>query len=272
MKPSAECPSVTTLSAWLDDETDTVTLERTRSHVRECQVCREQALTWVEAVRVLPSHPTRSAAPAVRPDEAASFGAVPEGCLDEERLVAYCDAQLSTGEAVRAEQHLGECGRCVGEVQRLIAVRVAMQEAAEGPAPAAPPQRVGEVRRRVASLRDMVQSVGHALARPWPAVGMLVATAMLAVVVARLLPSGGSGDDIRYRSIAGTAQVAVLADGVVAQARPGDDQAAVVTLKRGTVASRLEESNAWTRIQLADGRRVWVRSTQVALTDATPQR
>ena len=136
--------------------------------------------------------------------------------------------------------------------------------------PAAPPQRVGEVHHRVAALRALVQSVGNALARPWPAVGMVAATAMLVVVVARLLPSGGGGDDIRYRSIAGTAQVAVMADDVVAQARPGDDQAAITALKRGTVASRLEETNEWTRIQLADGRRVWVRSTQVAPIDATP--
>ena len=270
MKPFAQCPSATTLSAWLDDEPDAATSERTRSHVRECQVCRQQALAWVEAVRVLPGHPTRSATPSVRPEEDASFAAVSEGCLDEERLVAYCDAQLSPDETVCAEQHLGECGRCVGEVQRLIAVRVAMEETAEAPVPAAPPQRVGEVRRRVAALRAMLQSVGHALARPWPAVGMVVATAMLVVVVARLLPSSGSGADIRYRSIAGTAQVAVLADDVVAQARPGDDQAAITALKRGTVASRLEESNEWTRIQLADGRRVWVRSTQVAPIDATP--
>jgi len=270
MKLSAECPSAMTLSAWLDDEPDTATSDRTRSHVRECQVCREQALTWVEAVRVLPSHPLRSATLSVRPEGAPSFGAVAEGCLDEERLVAYCDAQLSTDEAVRAERHLGDCGRCVGEVQRLIAVRVAMEETAAGPVPAAPPRRVGEVRHWVAALRAVAQSVGNALARPWPAVGMLTATAMLAVVVARLLPSGGSGDGIRYRSIAGTAQVAVMADDVVAQARPGDDQAAVVTLTRGTVASRLEESNEWTRIQLTDGRRVWVRSTQVTLIDATP--
>lgn len=272
MKPSAECPSATALSAWLDDEPDTATSERTRTHVRECQVCREQALTWVEAVRVLPSHPSRSATPFVRSEEAASCGPGSEGCLDAERLVAYCDAQLSTDETVHAEQHLGECGRCVGEVQRLIAVRVAMEETAEGPMPAAPPQRVGEVRRRAASLPAMVQSIRSALARPWLAAGMLAATAMLAVVVTRLLPSGGSRDDIRYRGSAGTAQVAVLADDVVAQARPGNDQALVVTLKRGTVASRLEESNEWTRIQLADGRRVWVHSTQVALIDATPQR
>ena len=67
MKPSAECPSATTLSAWLDDELDTPTSEMTRSHIRECQVCREQTLAWVEVVRVLPSHPTRNRAAVYSP-------------------------------------------------------------------------------------------------------------------------------------------------------------------------------------------------------------
>ena len=269
MKPSAECPSAMTLSAWLDGEADTATSQRLQSHVRECQVCRQQALAWVEAVRLLPSRPTHSGAPAVYP-EIVSVDAVSQSCLDEESLVAYCDAQLSAAAAARAEHHLGECGRCVAEVQRLVAVRVAMEETAEAPLAAAPPQPVAKVPRRTAALRAAVQSVGTALRRPWPAMGLLAATAILVVVVARLLPSGGSGDDIRYRSLSGTPQVVVMADGVVARARPGDDQAAVVTLERGTVASRLEEANEWARIQLADGRRVWVRSTQVARSDATP--
>jgi len=269
MKPPVECPSAPTLSAWLDEELDTPTSERTRSHVRECAVCREQALSWVEAVRVLAGHPTHTATPSVGHDDAAA-SATPPGCLDEERLLAYCDAHLSADEALRAEQHLGECGRCVGEVQRLIAVRVAIEETVQAPVPVAPPQRGGKVHRWVGALRATVRSAGNTVARSWPALGMLTATAVLAVVVARLLPSGGSGNDIRYRSVAGTAQVAIVADDVVARARPGNDQAAVVTLERGTVASHLEESNDWTRIQLADGRRVWVRSTQVARIDATP--
>jgi hypothetical protein len=103
------------------------------------------------------------------------------------------------------------------------------------------------------------------LARPWPALGALAATAVLVIVVARLLPFGGTGGEIQFRGAPTALKVEIIADGVIARARPGDDQPAVAALSRGTVAKRLEESGEWTRIELPDGRRVWVRSARVVL-------
>ena len=65
--------------------------------------------------------------------------------------------------------------------------------------------------------------------------------------------------------------VQVSGDNVSARTRPSDDEPVVATLGRGTVATKLEESGDWTRIEMLDGRRVWVRADAVNLVEASGQ-
>ncbi len=98
--------------------------------------------------------------------------------------------------------------------------------------------------------------------RPWPAAGLVAVTALAIVVIAGLLPTGESGTGVR--GVPAPVKLEVVVDGVAAHARPGEDEPVIATLNRGTLVNRLEESQGWTRIELPDGRRVWVRSVQVS--------
>ncbi len=258
------CPSHTMLSTWLDDEVNGGESQDIRSHLEGCRACREQVLNWVQVVRdaATASHPEHdSRAPTT----------MPAGCLDEEMLVAYSEAELSGDDAARAEQHLSGCSRCVAEVQRLIGLRVSMGEAAIGMAAAQ--AEVGEpggsvllvgATWLVARIREFVRAIGQIFTQPWPALGAVAAAAVLTIVIARLLPTGSDVGEIQFRGVPEPRRVEVVSDSVTARARPGDDQPIVATLGRGTVGTRLEDSAEWTRIELRDGRRVWVRSAAVS--------
>ena len=71
--------------------------------------------------------------------------------------------------------------------------------------------------------------------------------------------------DVQFRGVSAAPDMHVVADNVTARARPADDEPVVATLGRGTVGKKLSESGQWTRIELADGRRVWVLSTELSL-------
>jgi SH3-like domain-containing protein len=104
--------------------------------------------------------------------------------------------------------------------------------------------------------------------QPWPALGAVAATALLVLVIVRFLPGGA---DVQFRGVPRPAKVEVIADSVIARARPSDAEPIVATLGRGTQVTQLEQSGEWTRIELADGRRVWVRSHAVKpLRGSTP--
>ena len=84
------------------------------------------------------------------------------------------------------------------------------------------------------------------------------------MVVVRVLPFGTNGSDVGFRGVPEARQLEVRTEGSPARARPGDDEPILATLSRGTIVTRLDESGEWTRVQLADGRRVWVRTVQLA--------
>jgi anti-sigma factor RsiW len=226
-------------------------------------------------------------------------------CLDEETLVAYSEAELSAVEAAHAEQHLRQCTRCVSEVQRLIHLRTAMESLlqkaeigslaseervgvkaisslpAVGKRPSssslslwarACPELVEGVGVRaqglIGRLRDWLESIGRIRVQPWPALGAVAATALLVLVIVRFLPGGA---DVQFRGIPGPVKVQIITDSAIARARPSDAEPIIATLGRGTQATRLEQSGEWTRIELPDGGRVWVRSHDVKqLRGSTP--
>ncbi|MBI4516270.1 MAG: zf-HC2 domain-containing protein [Deltaproteobacteria bacterium] len=252
-----ECPPASTLSAWLDDELSRSEAQAVRSHAEECPACREQTASWLQALRSL--------APHLSADRVRERGA---DCPDDETLVTYGEAALGAVEAARIEQHLGDCAGCVGEVQRLVRLRVGLGQATAAPM-AAPPVVTAPVRSRVADVRAWFEASVRALSRPWPAVGAIAASAAVVILVVRFVPFGG--DEIQFRGVSGLTKVEVIADEVIARARPSENEPVVATLGRGTMATRVEEIGDWTRIELADGRRMWVRAAALSrLPQAVP--
>jgi anti-sigma factor RsiW len=261
----AFCPPAMVLSEWLDDQLPDRESNAIRSHLDACAVCRGEVLGWVHSVRQLTSLATV-------PEEPGT------GCPGAESLVVYTDGEAAAADAA-LEAHLQACARCVGEVQRLITLRVAL-ETAPGSVTNAPvaPSLEGAIAphgrypwARALGLRairwrgrwrEVVRSSRHILARPWPTLGAVAATAVLAIVVVRFVPFGTNARDVGFRGVQEAPRLEVRADSV-ARARPGDDEPILATLSRGTIVTRLEESGEWTRVELADGRRVWMRTVQL---------
>ena len=290
------CPSTETLSARLDDELDPAEAGSVRIHVEVCAACREQVVGWVHAVRKDLGQPPQAEVLRLQPggwpaNTPVGAGLQPaqvpaptfwvagsaraerargsEGfttCLDDETLVAYSEGQLGNDEARRAERHLRECTRCVSEVQRLIHLQIEVGEVAADPTgvTVSVAEPVAERVRTAATawverLYEWLRSAGRLIAQPWPAVGAVAAIALLVLVIAHVLPGGRN--DVGFRGFASRARkVEVIADNVAARARPSDDEPIVATLGRGMEATQLEQSGEWMRIELPDGRRVWVRS------------
>lgn len=266
------CPPEELLSAWMDDELDAGQAGSIRAHLERCDSCRERALGCQRAFSEIRAEASLHSCFRENDGQTPILDRAPATCLDEETLVAYSEAELSRDEAAQAETHLRGCAHCVGEVQRLVELRVAM-EAPRAPSEAPLPSAVVAERAATAAhlgsvvagwlarLAEWLQSGLSVLARPWPAAGLVAATALALVVIAGLLPRGSS--DLRARGAPAPVKFEVVVDAVAAHARPGDDEPIVATLSRGTVVNRLEESKGWTRIELPDGRRVWVRSGAV---------
>ena len=118
-------------------------------------------------------------------------------CLSEELLVAYSEGDSRGAEAVPAEQHLLHCASCVGEVQRLIALRIAIGEptpdrAAELQAALATTGWAGAARivpKWVGQLREWLAALG-AVVRQAPAFSAVALAALGLVVGAQLLSRG----------------------------------------------------------------------------------
>jgi hypothetical protein len=163
----------------------------------------------------------------------------------------------------------------VAEVQRLIALRIAIGEPT--PERAAEPQAALATTAWAAAARVVSEWVGRL--REWsavlggavrqaPAFSAVALAALVLVVGAQLLSRARDAAEFQLRGVGDAPSVEVIEDGVVGRARPADDQPAVAVLARGTTGTPLEESGGWTRIELPDGRRVWVRSTHLS----APQR
>ncbi len=245
------CPPRAELVEWFDGVLESRAAERVEHHLDECERCRGALLDWSE--QVTPG--------------AGSGATTPSGaCLDDELLVAYAvsPGKVAATTAAGIEEHLRQCTRCVGALQRTMRLQGQMEDApdtrtavaaAEPLRAAAPHVRIG-----VSKLASQWLENVRALLTPalWPraalaAVGVLV----LAIGVTRFVASRVSIEGDRVRGAERVAAVEITAD-TASYARPALDEPIVVQLARGTRARWLEAEGEWTRIELEDGRRVWV--------------
>ncbi|MFI5366277.1 MAG: zf-HC2 domain-containing protein [Candidatus Binatia bacterium] len=251
-----ECPPFASLVEWFDGTLDEPEAAHVERHVDGCSQCRQVLLDWSERVRL-------------------SADATPE-CLDAETLVAYCaaPATLEPTAAESVERHLRQCARCVEAVQHVVALRRQMHadepeavQIAEAAALRDVTQRAvaPPATRLLAAVAEWWQRLG-ALLTPslWPRAALATATAIvLTVGVVRWLSPMTQLQEMHMRSAEPSATVEVTAD-TVARARPDLNEPVVLQLTRGTHAHWLETSGEWSRIELTDGRRVWVQSRVLA--------
>jgi hypothetical protein len=97
----------------------------------------------------------------------------------------------------------------------------------------------------------------------WPRAALAAAAVLvLAIGITRFIQPTGRSQEMRARSGGQIETVEITAD-TAGRARPALDEPVVLRVTRGTQARWLETSGEWTRIELADGRRVWVEKQSV---------
>ena len=248
----SDCPASSVLIDWFDGTLDAQATDHVEEHLDRCASCRTWLDDWSE----------RSAGVAAQ---------VSADCPDAETLVAYCTASPSADPAgtARVERHLRECEACVRAVAHIMTLEQQRQRsAAPAAAAAASPARV----RTRAAGREVMEAAAAwwqrlretLMPNVW-AGSALAATAalVLALGVSRLMQPAGPAEEMRLRGAQPGVTVEIAAD-TVGRVRPSAAEPVVAQLERGTQARRLEASNGWTRIELADGRRVWVQTETVA--------
>lgn len=242
VSPRPSCPAFAELVAWLDGALGGADEERIEGHLDGCASCRARLLDWRDRVGV------RDAAAEPTPE-----------CPDDERLVAYAEGAAALGAAAEAdvERHVRQCARCAVVLQRIVAAPLpeapvgAARPVAVERAPAAPARRIGAW---LGGLREWLTLP------PLQWAVAVAAVLVLAVGVSRFALPGTPVDQMRDGAPAVNAEV--VAD-VVAHARPDAAEPVVARLRSGTRGVWLEASGGWTRLELADGRRVWVPSASV---------
>jgi hypothetical protein len=266
---ASNCPPDLSLSAWLDGELGSAEAQRVRDHLAHCAKCRTEVLRWIDAID------------AVGSSKDVSFGTGPE-CPSDEVLVAYSAGELDAELSACIEEHLLHCPHCVRVAQDMVHWQMALAENEAGAASnaaadlAKPHQRGWHIVDN--HLRDALRAIGlgrdieSRASRPHlPALSRLslpaaaVVAVLLLFVALRWLPAENRATEAGFRAFGTARQVRVLNDGVTARARPGEDQPVIVTLAHGSSGRFLQTDREWTRIELPDGRRVWVRSAEVEL-------
>jgi len=230
-----DCPGFSTLVDWLEGSLEGTEAEDVERHLDGCGICRQRALDWNE-----------------RADPTATDTVAHAGCIDEELLVAYSSAAaaLERSTVAHVEQHLRQCARCVGILQHFMRLE-------RRPASVARERRVIEAAAPwLQRLRDFLTP------NVWSGAALAAAMALvLAIGVSRF--ASAPYDEMRVRDATQAATVEVISD-TAGRPRPSLQEPIVVDLPRGTQARWLEGTEKWTRIELADGRRVRVESQAVA--------
>jgi len=248
-----DCPAMPTLVEWFDGTLDHDAADRIEGHLTDCGRCRRSLLDWSERAGV----GIGSAAP------------TPE-CPDAEILVAYRAAALDASAAADVERHLHACARCVHVAQSITAFTRELQNEppAEATVAAGAIERAevrGTVRARVPGTVSAWWQWLRELLTPtvWPRAALAAAAVLvLAIGITRFIQPSSQPQQMHARSGEQVEIVEITAD-TPGRARPAFDEPVVLRVARGTQARWLEASGEWTRIELADGRRVWVEKQTV---------
>lgn len=253
MTPSHElqCPAAGELVEWFDGVLAAPDIERIETHLERCHFCRALLLSWSE----------RSGAglPVDAPGESAD-------CLDPESMVAYATASEGAGPAETSawEHHLHQCDRCTTALQRVM-LRQGQMEPREAtsvefpltsPVPAS--GSAGRISDWLSAARAWLE--GTFAIRP---VIALATVLLFAIGLSRFVGSNAEYEDRQVRDLVPAAIVELLND-TQGYARPDRHEPIVAQLARGTQARWIENSEGWTRIELLDGRRVWVERASVS--------
>jgi anti-sigma factor RsiW len=248
-----DCPAMPTLVEWFDGTLDHDAADRIEGHLTDCGRCRQSLLDWSERAAV----------------GIGSAAATPE-CPDAETLVAYGAAALNASAAADVERHLQACGRCVRVAQSITTLNRQLQgePPAEAMVAADATERTkvrGTVRPRVIETVSVWWQWLRESLTPtvWPRAALAaVAVLVLAIGLTRFIQSTNQLPQMRARSGEQVEMVEITVD-TPGRARPALDEPVVLRVAHGTRARWLEASGEWTRIELADGRRVWVEKQTV---------
>jgi len=263
-----DCPAMPALVEWFDGTLDHDAADRVEQHLDRCGRCRRTLLDWSGRIG------------------AVGLDAISGECPDTETLAAYGAGALDAPAAAEVERHLQQCARCVPALQHIIMLQRQMQpepvaetiatEAVPGRAVAPSPATLplwkrgikGDLffpaRGRVASLTSWWQWLRDSLTPTmWPRAALAaVAVLVLAIGITRFIQPSNQLQEMHARSGERVEMVEITAD-TPGRARPALDEPAVLRVARGTQARWLETSGEWTRIELTDGRRVWVEKQMV---------
>lgn len=247
------CPTHAALVEWFDGLLDEQDAARLESHLEDCERCRLELLSWSE----------RGAQ--------TTGGDVGDGCPSPELVIAYAvTASESSPDSAAIEAHLRSCSHCVSLLQQGIAWQRQMGNLDQKPA-----ALKASVRERPAVVAPTAASPAwwSRLLTAWeelfaPRLVPLGALATLLLVfgVLRVLSSGG-GDELRQARDVAALPVVELVRETTGHARPDAAEPIVAQLAAGTKAQRVEGNEQWTRLELDDGRRVWVRSDTIGKTE-----
>jgi anti-sigma factor RsiW len=248
-----DCPAMPTLVEWFDGTLDHDAADRIEQHLDRCGRCRQSLLRWSERA-------------------GAGIGSASETpeCPDAETLVAYGAATLDASAAADVERHLHACARCVRVAQSITVLTRQLQN--EPPAKATVSTSAIERAEMRATVRPRLTGTASAwwqwlreslTPTVWPRAAFAAAVVLvLAIGITRFIQPLNQLQEMHGRSGERVEMVEITAD-TPGRARPAFDEPVVLRVARGTQARWLEASGEWTRIELADGRRVWVETTTV---------
>ena len=229
---SSRCPPAAALSAWLDDELGRSEASQIREHLERCETCCAEVVTWSSVARDL-----RSIADA----PAAARGDCPDG----EELLRYSANLCGKDEDERVEAHVLDCPACTAEVRRLIQS-----------------ERAGSLEVGDSAAREVDASAPLRRLRLSQRPLVALAAALIALAVWRLAPVSND-DEVVVRGGTAAVQIEITNQSIEGRARPHAHEPVVAVLAHGHVVTRLREANGWTRVELEDGRRVWLRSSEL---------
>jgi anti-sigma factor RsiW len=289
------CPAMAALVEWFDGSLAPDAADATERHLTDCSRCRQMLLDWSERVGAT----ALDAIPGECPDTetlvaycAAALDAT--AAAEVERHLRRC------ARCVPALQHIMVLQRQMEPAAEAASTAAVLVRAAgESNSPAESREKSSEDdsretvgvglsrlgstqpgnstpwRRYMGARADLFrgwavrwrlwwQRLGPLLtSASWPRAALATAAALvLAIGITRFVLPSGQIQEMRGRSGEHVVAIEITAD-TVGRARPALDEPVVERIARGTQAQWLETSGEWTRIELADGRRVWVENNTV---------